>query len=79
MQAAFTISDRCRKLDYLYLTWWLYSKSPWYQPTVQKLVPNSKPYYELWLLLEKMEKNGLLPKSKKKNKVKLSKSLYHLK
>jgi hypothetical protein len=65
-----------RKLDYLYLIWWLYSKTTWYTPTTQNLLPGAKPYYELWLLIEKMEKNGILPKSKKKNKVKLSKSLY---
>jgi hypothetical protein len=64
------------KLDPLYLVWWLYSKTPYYQPTALKLIPNAKPYYELWLLIEKLEKNGVLPKSKKKNKVKLSKSLY---
>ena len=62
--------------DPLYWIWVIYSKTPWYQPTKLNLLPNARPYYELWLVIEKLEKNGYLPKSKKKNKVKLSKSLY---
>jgi hypothetical protein len=58
----------------LLLTWYLYSKSKWYKPSSIKLNPKSKPYYELWKLIETLEKNGYLPKSKKK--MKLSKSLY---
>ena len=59
--------------------WWLYTKTKWYKPTTQKLLDGAKPYYELWELIEKLEKQGHLPKSKKKNKVKLNKSLYQLK
>jgi hypothetical protein len=58
----------------LLLTWYLYSKTKWYKPASLKLHPKAKPYYELWKMIELLEKNGYLPKSKKK--VKLSKSLY---
>jgi hypothetical protein len=64
-----------QKLDWLYWSWWLYSKSPWYQPSSMNLLPQSKPYWELLLLLEKLEKKGYLKKSKDKKWKKMSKSL----
>jgi hypothetical protein len=64
-----------QKLDWLYWAWWLYSKSPWYQPSSMNLLPHAKPYWELLLLLEKLEKKGYLKKSKDKKWKKMSKSL----